>query len=278
MSTFTPPLFKNLGKDLSDLLKKKYDFGKDVKIKTVTAGGLALESTVASGKGGNLTGNVKTTLKTADIGTFETELSTDGTTKATVTADKVSKGLVVKVSGTQKLAGSVDVDYRQDFYAASAGADVSAEQRALRGSLVVGFDGLSVGAAAEFDARAQAVTNYNAGVEYSQSDFTGSIVTANKADVINTSYLHRVSSDVSLGGLFSYDISSGARDLTVGGELVVDSATTVRAKANTAGVITTVLVHRLPKPALQLTFTSQFQARDLSAPEKFGLSFLFGDN
>ena len=48
-------------------------------------------------KSGDFAGTLKSTYKQADLGTFEAELNTSGATSYSLKADKLTKGLTVKV-------------------------------------------------------------------------------------------------------------------------------------------------------------------------------------
>jgi len=277
MADFIPPLFKKFGQSVKDLLTEQFEYKKTVKVKTSAANGIALESSAEAVKG-DYAGNVKGTYKQADIGTFEVELNTSGSAKANVKADKLTKGLTVKASVEEKPAGKLEADWAQEFYSLSFGVDTSKDATAVDSAAVIGFDGLSVGGAVKYDIVGQQLQDYNSGVEYSQSDFVATVKTTNQADKIQASYLHKVSGDLSLGGLFGYDIVSGKRVFTFGGQYKVDPDLTTKVKADTDGVLSTVLEHRLRKSYAKVLLSSEFNLRNrTAAPEKFGLGLIFGD-
>jgi len=173
-----PPLFKNFGKSLADLFKEQFDFKKQVKVKTTTTSGLTLTSSAeTSSKAGEFQGNLKATHKAPDLGTFEAEINTAGTTKYSVKADKLTKGLAVKLSGDEKPAGRVEIDYAQELFAASVNVDVAKDSTAGEVAGVLGMDGLSVGGQVKYDFIRQALADFNAGAEYAQADFTATVKT-----------------------------------------------------------------------------------------------------
>ena len=65
------------------------------------------------------------TFKHADLGTVEGELDTTGKTIYSLESDKLTKGLVVKISGTETPSGALNADYRQEHFAVSADVDVA---------------------------------------------------------------------------------------------------------------------------------------------------------
>jgi len=279
MSDFIPPLFKRFGKGLTDQLKEQFEYKKYIKVKSSTSNGVALETTGEALKSGDYSGNVKATYKQKDIGTFEAELNTTGSTAYSVKADKLTKGLTVKISGDEKPAGKLEVDFAQEFYSTSLGVDVSKDTTSVDGAGVIGFDGLSVGGAVKYDATAQSVSDYNAGVEYTQSDFTATVKTTNQADKVQTSFLQKVNGDLTFGGLFSYDIVSGKRVLTVGGTYKVNDDNTAKLKTDSDGIVSSVLETRLRKSSAKVLLSAEHNLRNqTTVPEKFGLGLIFGDD
>jgi len=280
MADFVPPLFKNFGKTLADLFKEQFDFKKQVKVKSTTSNGLTLTSAAeTTSKAGEFQGSIKATHKSTDIGTFEAEISTSGATKYSVKADKLTKGLAVKVSGDEKPAGRVEVDYAQEFFAGSLNVDVAKDSTAGEVAGVVGYDGMSVGGQVKYDITRQALADFNAGAEYAGSDFTATVKTTEQANKISTSYIHKYNSDLSLGANFEYDIESGKRVFTVGDSYKVDAQIATKFKINTLGVLGAVLEHKLRNPNIKTVFSAEFNAKQASTvPEKFGLAFHFGDD
>lgn len=280
---FTPPLFKNFGKSLKDLVEKKFDFNREVKVKTSTSAGVVFESTGRStSKGNDFSGLVKTTYKRPDFGTFELELDTDGKAKYSAENDQLKKGVVVKISGDQDPTGTLDASYRQEHFALSGVAQVSRNVTTAEVTGVIGVDGLSVGGQCKYDVNAQAVSDYNTGSEYSQPDFTVTVKTADSADKLAISYIHNISPDVAVGGQFEYRVSSVSALsslLTAVGSYNVDRDTVVKGKFNSQGIVTGALEQRLFNPKLKYGLTTEFNARHHSAlPERVGVSVTFGEN
>jgi len=278
---FVPPLFKKFGQTLTDLFKEQFEYKKQLKLKTTTANGVSLQSgaEVVGKTGAEFAGNVKATYKQADIGTFETELHTAGVTKYSVKADRLTKGLTVKVSGDEKPAGKVEIDYAQEYFSSSLTVDVSKIATAIEGAGVVGFDGLSVGGQVKYDITGQRLSDFNAGTEYAQPDFIVSLKTSEQANKITTSYIHKLSPQLTTGACFAYDIESNKRLLTVGGSYRIDSASFTKAKIDTNGILSTIFEHRLRNPNVKLVLASEYNAKQAcTVPEKVGLSINLGDD
>jgi len=278
-----PPLFKNFGKSLKDLIEKKFDFNREVKVKTTTASGVTFESTGRStSKNNDFSGLVKTTYKRPDFGVFELELDTDGKAKYSAENDQLRKGVVVKLSGDQDPTGTLDVSYRQEYLATSAVLQLSRNTTSVETTAAIGVDGLYVGGQVKYDVNAQTVSDYNAASEYTQLDHTVTVKTADSGDKLALSYIHNVNPDVQVGGQFEYRVSSVSALnslLTAVGSYNVDRDTVLKGKFNSQGIVTTAIEQRIFNPKLKYGLTTEFNARHHSAlPERFGVSVTLGEN
>lgn len=273
-----PPLFKNFGKGIKDLLEKKFDFDRDLKVKTST-GGLAFETTGRSqSKGGDLVGLLKTTYKRGDFGTFELENDTLGKGKVSIEADKYRKGLAVKLTGDLAPTAGLDASYSQEYVSASAGVTHSFNKTtAFDASGALGYDGLFVGGALKWDKVKQDFDDFNTGVEYAQPDFTLTLKTTDRTNKVNLSYLHSVNPDVSVGASFGYDLKTINSKLNLVGSYALDRDTTTKAKFSSDGLFTAALEQRLYNPKLKYGAAAEFDLKQLPAPAKFGLNITLGD-
>jgi len=301
--SFVPPKFADLGKSASDLFKKKFDDKKDfkykVETKNKTASGLVFTTGGEFDSKINLTGNVKVNYKNANFGEVEGSLSTAGPSKVEVKMKKLTKGLVVVVTGDtatsfkkndnfDRATAKLAAEYTQDFFAGAASIETAfTRTNILAGSGVIGFDGLSVGGEIKFNTnKTSDVEDYNVGAEYAGADFTATLKTEKKGNVLTASYLHKVSGDLTVGGQFSTKLdgtkleSGSERTAGVAAEYKVDAQTGVKVRANTDRVAALAVEHRLPKSSLAVGLASSWGiASDFSVPKPkdFGLSFTFGD-
>jgi len=272
---FVPPLWGKLGTNVKDLFTKKYTFKNQVISKHNSKNGVTLES------GGvytnQLSGYVKATQKTKDLGTAEVNIDTTGKADGKVKFDALSKGLVLTLSGDAKPSAKVNVDYSQEYFAGSVSLDTAVKnlQTKVEGTAVVGLEGLSFGGQARFDVSGDnELEDYNAAVEYTQDDFTATVQSSDKAEKITASYFQKVSSDLQVGATVEFGKS---RVLTIGDEYQLDADTTLKAKANTSGVVSAVVEHRLANPKLQFGVAASFNALNGVVADQFGLSVTFGD-
>lgn len=280
MSFFQPPLFRKFGKALDDLFSKKYGNKKELRVKSLTRDGTTLESGVVfSSKDGLYTGRFKYNRFLPSVGKAEVEVDTTGKAKGSIEADQtLAKNVVAKLTVSEKPDANAEIDYSKDSFNFSLIAGGSQKKSSVEGAGVIGFDGLSVGGSVKYDTTGQSVEDYNAGIQYQQADFTGTVRTEEQGDIVTGSYVHSLSREVDVGARLKYNIATGNRLFTFGGSYQVDSDTHARGKASSNGEVEAVLERRLANPSLTYALSSKFDANQKShVPTEFGVLFQFGE-
>jgi hypothetical protein len=289
---FVPPVFNKFGKKVKDLFKKKYDFENKIvtKHKTKTSG-LTFESGGTLGCQ-DINGYFKGKYKDRKFGEAEAEVNTAGKLVGTAKFDQLAKGLEVNYAGgvdpkKKGLNNKLGFEFAQEFFATTGSVDVNHSDTAtsaiLDASGVVGWEGVSVGGQVSVDVNSpQKPKDYNVGAEYTRDAATFTVLTEEKGDIIHGYYLHQVSSAHQVGVQFDYAPLAKPekqRVLTLGTEYQLDVDTSVKAKADTTGLIQTAIQHNLQNPSLQLGLAASFSRKNANClqAEKFGLSLTFGD-
>lgn len=275
--------FSKLGKSVGDLFKKEYDYQYQVATKN-KAGAVAVESG-AFGKSGGLNGYGKLTYTDKSFGKVEMEMRTNDKpdkTNVKVTLDKLSDGLEVVLAGDAASSASVEASYSQDFFSSNVKLSSAGGQQSASVSGLISSDGLSVGGNLSFDLGAEGsptLKDYNVGSEYSEKDFTLSLVTKSQGEEIHASYFQRMNKDTQIGCTFSHNPDGDKRTLTFGGQRQLDASTTVKSMANTDGALAVAVVHQLGNPAFSVGVSSKFNAlsKDPLVAQAFGVSLKFGD-
>lgn len=279
--SFTPPTFSDHGKSAKDVLNsKKYNFNSYASLKSQAANNVKVESEVQT------TGEsfVKFTHDNAQYGKWEGKYNTNGTTTYSFETQKLADGLKVKLSGDEQPAGTADITYKQEglAFTASLKSNSAKASASVTSAVVVGLDGLSVGGEVVLDAKAQAVTDYNAVAQYVQKDFTVGLKTKNSAEDIAVSYVQDIDGDFTVAGEATYNIASGARSLTTGYAYSGLNTVDLKGKLTNSGKVTQFVEHKLPQLVLRLT--GEFQSpcfggcsKASSSEKKFGIAFLFGE-
>jgi len=281
--TFIPPQFSKFGRRVNDLLfKKKYDFKNEFKVVNKAPNNLNVE--VGGYGSSSLAGFAKINYKNATYGEAEAEAHTGGKAKVKFVANKFYKGLEVILTGTADPDTFVaDVTYEREFFAGTVSVNEDAKNHVkVIASAALGYDGLSVGASGSVDASAgaAAVEDFNVGAEYSSVDYTASLVTQNDASEITGSYVAQLSGSTTVGAALSIVPSAPdavTRNLTVGLEHRVDSATIIKGRFDTNGNFATHVEHRLKDPTVLLGMGALFKSKGGLSLNKFGLSVAVGD-
>jgi len=284
MATFVPPLWSKFGKSLSDLLKKKYDYKNQLTVKNNVGSDLTLESSSILSEKSNFAGAVKATYKNRDFGEFEGKFETEGKLEGEIKTSKLIPNVNVKINATEKPLGKVVLEYEQNSF--SGAVTVEATQKTTKGEVaaVVGFDGLSVGGAVQYDTALADVSDFNAGAEYKTDNFIATVQTENRADSITASYFHSLAGNrygkTEVGAQLKYDLRAADKNstLTIGTAHDIDAVTSVKGKIDSTGSIAAVVEYRLNNPAVKLAFSSQWDGKKkVVNPDKFGVAATFGD-
>jgi voltage-dependent anion channel protein 2 len=275
-----PPQFKNLGKKTADLFKKQYDYKNELKVVSKSSGA-KIESGGYQAKGG-LVGYTKANWTDSILGDAEMEIHSSGTAKQQFKLNNITDGVNATFVATGAGAVSVDTTYEQDLVSANfkAAHNLRKSSTALSASAVCGYEGVLVGGNINFDvANLAAPTDYNFGAEYSQKDLTATLVTSNKLEDITASYFQKVSGDVQLGASITVKPETGTRLFTFGTNYVLDKATTIKAKANSSGIVGTSVTHVLAAPKAKVCISAEFDslASDSLRAQKLGVSVNLGE-
>jgi len=277
----TPPLFKNFGKSFTDLLDKKFDFDRDVKIKTTSVSGVSFETTVrASSKSSDFIGLFKGIFKRPDFGTVETNLTTDGKVKVSLEMDKIRPGLVAKLTSELDTA-NIDMGYSREYVATSVGVTAKQNNYYLDESLALGYEGLSIGTALKYNVNSSVIEDFNVGTKFAQPDFTIALKTAESQQKITGSYIHNVSPDVVVGGCFAYNLNpkTPSNVLSLVASYALDRDASAKVKFSSNGILTGAWEQRVFNPKLKIGLATEYLLKNQSPTlEKLGCTFTFGDN
>lgn len=236
--TFTPAIFADLGKNVTDLFKqKKYTFGQALEVKHSSP---EFETTTkADVKNGASLTDVTTKYVNKKFGSVEVTADSNKklASKLIVTSIDSVKLTVDVEQRKDRTCGAVEAKYVKDAVAAVASVDCC---KIAQLSAVVGFDGLSVGGAIKLDGNQSAIADYNAGVQYSKDDFAVTVKTANMFDSVSFQIANQVNPWAFLGAELTYNLASEDRKFQFGGQYTLDKDTTVKAKVTQDGQVSVV--------------------------------------
>jgi len=272
-----PPFFKDLGKKASDLFKKQYDYKNEFKVVS-KADGVKLENGGVVGKA--LVGYTKANWTDQYLGDIEVEAHSCGLAKGQFKLKKIADVVDITVAGAACGGVSVEATSSQKNFNAQAQVahNMNKGSTSLAASAVVGIDNVSVGGKIAMD-ESGSLKDYNIGAQYAQKDLIAALITSNKGKDITASFYQTYTSATTLGASILVKPEDGSRLYTLGTEHKLDSTTSVKAKATSAGIIGTSITHILANPAMKVQVSAEFDAAgaDITKAQKFGIGLNFGD-
>jgi voltage-dependent anion channel protein 2 len=279
-------LYKDLAKTAENVLRDDYDYSRKLKIKTKASNGVSFttEGEMASNKAilaklsagftHRDSGVVFKKLQVTTHGRLvtETELPNFFTPGLKLTT-KVEDGSASK-NAHAKRVGVLGWEYQQPHFSVDGQVDLGAST--IRKSAVYGFDNVLVGAQAAFNYAKSAVTDHNVALSYRGTDFTSTLQTKKKFDVLSGSFHHHLSKDTVYSALFDYNLKSGHNHLAVGGRYNADALTTYAGKVESDGHVSLVLVQKI-RPFLSLTTSAHVDVKNFDGDaHKFGIGLTLG--
>jgi voltage-dependent anion channel protein 2 len=142
-------------------------------------------------------------------------------------------------------------------------------------SLTAGYGAFTGGVEAEYDTASNAFNKCNLSSSYTDGNESEATLTVlNKGETAKLAYSHLVRNDFSVAGEFLYDRKADAKLLTLGVKYDVDRQTSLKAKINSAGLVSASYLQEI-RPSTTLILC---QKLDVSNPDKsthkFGLSLV----
>lgn len=285
--SYTPPQFKDFGKGLNDLFKKKFDYANTVTVKRTAANGVKIETVGKQEVNKDVTslgGSVKLTYKEKGLGEFEVSNNTKGNLKGKAKFTNITDGVVATLESNlnQKFKVSAQVDYTQDHFATSAKAELAEGKDAhvTSGSVaaVGGFEGISLGASLAFTNKSGSFgsPDMQMGFNFAEDDFQFSLITENSegGPVVRAKFFQQVNSTLQSGFQFDSDNS-----VTLGFQNKLDKDTILKTKFSTSGAIHTAINYTLANPSAQINVATQFKTTNGLdwSPAKYGVGITLGD-
>mmetsp|Transcript_26034 Transcript_26034/g.48531 ORF Transcript_26034/g.48531 Transcript_26034/m.48531 type:complete len:306 (-) Transcript_26034:256-1173(-) len=226
---FTPPLFKNIGKGIKDLLTKKFDDEKErgklftgevLKFKTKSEDGVTIES-YTKYKKGTFFSEITASGSLPKKSSFKLLLNSNRDVELSAKSKGLYKGLAAEIAAkasTKAHKGVLDLQYSQDFFAAQGKFTQTFDKSVLEGeiSATIGEDNLSVGAMVpvKFCTKtfapkvpkgvdeAFSLENFNLGVQMDLKDLSCNLLVKPKG-AVELGFVQDVSKCTKLGGKFS---------------------------------------------------------------------------
>eukprot|EP00249_Psilotum_nudum_P029577 c4058_g1_i1 orf=259-1089(+) len=269
-----PGLFTDIGKKAKDLLTKDYIEDQKFTVTTETESGLVFTSTGIK-KGGLFNGEVSTQLKSKNV-TTDVKIDTNSKISTTVTAEDVAPGLKTVFCFTipDQSSGKIEFQYHQEYAGISAKFGLTSVPLVeINGAF--GSEGFAIGGEIGFDTSSGTLTKYNTGIGFTKSDFSASLILADKGDTLKASYLHTVSPITRsiIAAEILHKFSTSENTFTVGTLYPLDILTTVKACLNNHGRLAVLLQHEW-RPKSLITLSGEMDTKALDRKAKVGLALV----
>lgn len=286
-------LFKDITKRNSDLLTKEYPSEKQenkIEWKGETLNGVTFETNFVQKKDGSYVGTFIPKYKIKEHGaTVSAEINTKKDFKGEIAVEnKFADGLKTTLSwqtkGEDRFA-TVGVDYKQDSGNVSVTADYGkAAGSTAKASGVVGYQGFSLGASAEYfvgNSQESQLKEVHSVLTYGTPEFDlavfGRIKAGEEEDTneIGFNYYHGVNSDLTVGTEVSFDTANteAKPKLVFGGQYIYDKETTLKSKFDTTGQLSFSYGQKLNKHT-KLTLSTTLDTNNLGGKNSSSLGFI----
>ncbi|CAI5468393.1 unnamed protein product [Closterium sp. Yama58-4] len=256
-----PGSFSDIGKKAKELLFKHYAYDHSINISTKTDSGLKFQ-TASVKKGDEVSCDVKTEV---EIGNVEAEFKLDTKSKLYFKAvyEDLAPGLKLALTGIvpDSKATKAELTYKQELLHVNATVGL-VTQPVFEGALAVGTKGVVVGAELGYDTATNSATKYNLGVAYSESDFSASLLIADKLDTLKAAYFQKVKKDVEVAAEAAHKLSKSDTTFTAGASFELDPLTEAKLRFNNRGTVAALLQHEF-RPKSKVTIAGEVDSKAL---------------
>lgn len=267
-----PGSFSDIGKKAKDLLFKDYFYDQKVSFSSTTESGLKF-NTSSVRKGEDVSSDAKTEFK---LGQVETEVKIDTKNKIHVKAEleDVAPGLKLVLNGVlpDAKATKLSLTYKHAHLHGTASAGLVA-QPTVESSVAVGSKGFVAGAEVGYDTATSSATKYNLALGYSEKDYAGAVILADKADTLKFSFYQKLkgTSGAAAAVELTHKFSKKDMTFTAGGSYKIDDLTESKFRVNNRGIVAALLEHEF-RPKSKITFSTEVDSKALEKSSKFGVA------
>jgi hypothetical protein len=293
-----PGVFDDLGKRLNDLLTKDFSSEKQENKfawKGKSTNDVILETSFLQRKDGSIVGTFAPKYTHKDWNTtVSAEINTKKEVKAEISADNVLNVDGAKVTATGFSKGSDNYvvfggEFKHEIFTATASVDYGkASGATVKGSTVIGAQGFSLGACAEYFLGSESeLKELHTRLCYSNNDLDitvfGRIQNQNEEDKneLGVTYFHKVNADWQVGAEATFDTANhdAKPKLTFGTQYRFHNDSLLKAKFDTAGKLGLSLQQQYNKN-FKLGLSSTVDTNNLSGKNSsatFGVTINLND-
>jgi hypothetical protein len=281
----SPKSFADVQKGPLDLLNQDYFFDRKLKIVTISTTGVKYTAEgimKPKGTAGTLSAKFQ---PFKNVQVEKLAVGVDGRFKGEISmVDDLFKGakLIVKAEdgGGRNNSGEAVIEFAKDSLRLDTSVNVT-DGPILSGAATYEHKGVTGGFEVKYNTMLEekgvaSFEDFNGVVAYNARDYSVALKSKKKASIFNFTLLHDVNPTSTLAAEFEMNPKSGAKMLTVGGQHILDSETTVQGKINSDAIVSANLIQKV-RPQVKLVFSAQIDARNFAADShKFGMQLILG--
>lgn len=209
----------------------------DITTKSDVNGGTTLKSTFTRAASDKISAVLTASSKLYGVAVSATADGA-GTIKAKASMSDVIDGVKLTVdtslTGGAKIADIATPKVTADYIAGDVAASATVSGSSLEASATYTIGDICIGAATSYDSAAGTLGDPSIAASYTMGDTSmTAVMNGLSADDMTATVAHTVSDDISLAGTFASKDSS----FSVGAAYTIDSASSVKAKINSAGLL-----------------------------------------
>jgi len=267
-----PVPFANIGKRAKDLLYKDYNFDQKFSLSTCSNSGLNLTATGVK-INEDFIGDIRTQHKSGRT-TVDVIIDSDSKVSTTVTVDEALTGL--KTSFAFKVpdhkSGKLDLQYAHNRFSMNSTIGLTSTPL-VELAATVGTSELAIGAEFGFDSTSAAVTKYNSGVGYNKSDFSASLLLADKGETLKASYVHlfNPTNGATVAAEVTHKLKTKENYFTLGSSHALDPSTLLKTRFSNSGKVGLLCQHEW-RPKSLVTLSAEYDPKVVSAPSRIGVA------
>jgi len=218
-------------------------------------------------------GDIRTQHKSGRT-TVDVIIDSDSKVSTTVTVDEALTGL--KTSFSFKVpdhkSGKLDLQYAHNRFALNSTIGLTSAPL-VELAATVGTSELSFGAEVGFDSTSASVTKYNSGIGYNKSDFSTSLLLADKGETLKASYIHlfNPTNGATVAAEVTHKLKTKENYFTIGSSHAIDSSTLLKTRFSNSGKVGLLCQHEW-RPKSLVTLSAEYDPKVVRSPSRFGVA------
>nr|XP_004507845.1 mitochondrial outer membrane protein porin 6 isoform X1 [Cicer arietinum]XP_012573451.1 mitochondrial outer membrane protein porin 6 isoform X1 [Cicer arietinum] len=268
-----PAPFSEIGKRARDLLYKDYNFDHKFSLSIPSSSGLGLTATGLK-KDQFFSGDINTLYKSGNV-IVDVKVDTYSNVSTKVTLNDVfrCKKVALSFNIPDHKSGKLDVQYLHPHAAIDSSIGLNPSPK-LELSGAFGSKDICMGAEAGFNTTSASFSKLNAGIAFNKSDFSATLMLADKGESLKASYIHYVDrpDGLTIAAEMAHRFSTFENRFTIGSSQSIDPKTILKTRFSDDGKAA-FQCQRAWRPNSLITLSAEYDSTKIfGSPAKFGLA------